>query len=104
MLQIGDLWKMDASRQSHRLANKLNDAWRIRLEKADEFNSRLDNGTIKPGVIRRGWWRLRTRGNNEAQVHLLEQWLKASRKTPSLVFSLNEVFGWDFWVGGAVIC
>ncbi|KAF9516365.1 hypothetical protein BS47DRAFT_1371770 [Hydnum rufescens UP504] len=99
-LQAGDLWTMDESRKAHVLAAKFDDRWRVRVKAANEWNAALENGTIAPGAVRRMWWKVKSFGDSNKQLEFRERWGKSSRREPSLFFALNDVVGWDFWVGG----
>ncbi|KAF7289947.1 NUC153 domain-containing protein [Mycena indigotica] len=57
-LQVGDLWKMGPEQEAGYLTEKLNAAWKCRVEKADAWNRRLDNGEVKPPFLKRVAWSL----------------------------------------------
>ncbi|KAI0833290.1 ABC protein [Trametes gibbosa] len=105
-LQATDLWKMDESRESGVLGDKLDQAWARRVQTAKEWNARLANGDVKPSVFKRAKWSvqsLRGEGSYRERRKILEQrWRDIDgRKEPSLAWALNDVFGRDFWFGGA---
>ncbi|TFK93972.1 ABC protein [Polyporus arcularius HHB13444] len=106
-LQATDLWKMDPSRESGNLGAQLDAAWAARVEAANDWNTRLANGEIKPGIYKRTKWAVQAlRGNGggshrERRAALETQWREVDgRKQASLAWSLNDVLGRDFWFGG----
>ncbi|TBU32613.1 P-loop containing nucleoside triphosphate hydrolase protein [Dichomitus squalens] len=105
-LQATDLWKMDYSRESGNLGQQLDEAWARRVQAAKEWNARLDNGEIRPSVFKRIKWSLQAlRGKGtyaERRAALETHWREVDgRREASLAWSLNDVFGRDFWFGGA---
>ncbi|KAF8318754.1 ABC protein [Clavulina sp. PMI_390] len=99
-LQIGDLWRMNDGRKSAFLAQKLEVAWTRRQKAADEWNALLASGQIHPSSLRKLWWKVKARGNNTRMASLEAAWAERSRRAPSIVWALSEVFGVDFWLGG----
>ena len=105
-LQVPDLWKMDKSRESATLSNKLDKAWARRAAKAADWNDRLSRGDIRPGLTLRIKWVVQSMvGNSDGYAkkrQLLEQhWRdQDGRKHPSLAWALNDTFGLHFWAGG----
>lgn len=105
-LQATDLWKMDESREAGVLGDKLDQAWARRVKAANEWNARLAAGDIKPSLYKRAKWSAQAlRGSGtygERRIALEEQWRTiGGKKEPSLAWALNDVFGRDFWFGGA---
>ena len=47
-LQVTDLWKLQEHRSSEVIGNAILDSFEARRRKADEYNTRLANGEIKP--------------------------------------------------------
>ena len=95
-LQASDLWKLQDHRSSEVIANAILDSFDARRRKADEYNTRLANGEIKPPL------RLRLvsalRGNGEER---LKQWVEKDwKKQPSLTLAINDSVKWWFWSGG----
>ncbi|KAI0711948.1 P-loop containing nucleoside triphosphate hydrolase protein [Cerioporus squamosus] len=106
-LQATDLWKMDPSRESGNLGAQLDEAWAARVKAANDWNTRLANGEIKPGIYNRTKWAVQAlRGNGggsrrERRAALETQWREVDgRKHASLAWTLNDVLGRDFWFGG----
>ncbi|KAI1797261.1 P-loop containing nucleoside triphosphate hydrolase protein [Ganoderma leucocontextum] len=105
-LQATDLWKMDHSRESGNLGAQLDEAWARRVQAAKEWNVRLEDGQIRPGIFKRIKWSIRAlqgKGTyGERRAALEGHWRQVDgRKEASLAWTLNDVFGRDFWSGGA---
>lgn len=94
---------MDESRKSQILADKLGAAWDKRRAAADRWNAALDSGEKKAGASRRLWWKVKSRGDKERIRALDAAWRKRAHYTPNLVWALSDVFGFQFWLGGAHI-
>lgn len=105
-LQVPDLWKMDKSRESATLSDKLDKSWAKRVTKAEEWNERLARGEVKPGLFLRLKWvgQAATRGVGsfgKTRRELETMWKDGDgRKEASLAWALNDTFGWHFWAGG----
>ncbi|KAJ3722534.1 ABC protein [Lentinula raphanica] len=101
-LQASDLWKMDETMAAARLSEELDKAWARRVEEANDWNTRLELGEIDPGFIRRTYWRVKALTTRKTRDSLEKKWRKVGgRREASLAWSLNEVFGHLFWIGGA---
>ena len=95
-LQATDLWKLQDHRSSEIIANAILDSFDARRRKADEHNTRLANGEIKPPLRLRLMSALR--GDGEER---LKQWVeKDGRKQASLTLAINDSIKWWFWSGG----
>jgi hypothetical protein len=95
-LEASDLWKLQEHRSSEVVANAILDSFEARRKKADEYNTRLANGEVKPPLRLRLMSALR--GNGEER---LRQWIeKDGRKQPSLTLAINDSVKWWFWSGG----
>ena len=95
-LEATDLWKLQEHRSSEVTANAILDSFEARRRKADEYNTRLANGEIKPPLRLRLMSALR--GDGEER---LKQWIeKDGRKQPSLTLAINDSVKWRFWSGG----
>ena len=112
-LQAPDLYKLDAPHETGSLVEELEAAWTRRVNAAAEWNNKLDRGEIHPSVLQRLLWDIRairaiktndtSRGQTyrERCIALEEHWRSVGgRKTASLAWALNDVFGWSFWLGG----
>lgn len=105
-LQATDLWKMDQSQESGVLSRQLNAAWEARVDTARRWNSELDQGKINPSFLTRCRWNLSSlmagKRYKEHRAMLEDQWRRiGGRRSPSLAWALNDVFGRQFWLGGA---
>ena len=102
---------MDESRESGLLGAQLDAAWARRVEAANDWNARLASGEITPSLLQRTRWSaralLRGKGQGgssfrERRAALETEWREVSgRRQASLAWTLNDVFGRDFWFGGA---
>ena len=101
-LQATDLYAMDESRSAGFLANKLEEAWACRVEKAKAYNIRLENGEIKPPLLSRFKWCItRAVGRKSTREEQEAKWRQDSRRKASLAWALNDVLGHKFWIAGA---
>ncbi|KAH9003061.1 ABC transporter [Lactarius hatsudake] len=95
-LEAPDLWKLQEHRSSEVIANAILDSFEARRKKADEYNTRLSNGEIKPPLKLRLMSALR--GDSGER---LRQWMeKDGRKQPSLTLAINDSVKWWFWSSG----
>lgn len=94
-LEAPDLWKLQKDRGAAIVADKITASFTRRLKEADEYNQKLANGEIKPG-LKGVWWSIR--GNRAAKE--LEWRQKTGRKKASLVWALNDSVAWWFWSAG----
>jgi len=106
-LQATDLNKVDKSRSAEFLSTGLEEAWKKRVEIANTYNKRLENGEVKPSFARQGvWWCKRRWRNvrrcNEKMTKEDQEasWKKAKRKRASLAWALNDIIGRRFWIAG----
>ena len=100
-LQASDLWKMDPSREAEPLCAKLDRAWAKRCKDADEWNHRLEQGLVHPSLFQRTKWRSIQLTGGRSIKESEDAWrTKDGKKEPSLAWSLNDTFGWHFWLGG----
>ncbi|KAH8112628.1 ABC protein [Phellopilus nigrolimitatus] len=105
-LQVPDLWKMDPSRESGTLSDKLDNAWARRTCVAEDWNRRLASGEIHPNIFKRVKWAVQASlpgptAFGERRAALEKEWREISGvKEPSIAWALNDTFGWHFWAGG----
>jgi hypothetical protein len=105
-LQATDLWRLDPSRESGLLGDKLDQAWARRVQAAEDWNTRLAKGEIRPPFIKRVKWSIQALKSNgagyaEKRAALEQNWLNHDgRKEASLAWALNDTFGLSFWLGG----
>ncbi|KAJ3923547.1 ABC protein [Lentinula edodes] len=104
-LQASDLWKMDETMAAANLSEQLDNAWTRRVQQASEWNMKLELGKIAPGALRRILWFVKALASSDPRSRrqsLEVHWRKVGgKRNASLAWSLNEVFGHLFWVGGA---
>jgi hypothetical protein len=80
------------------LTDALEAAWARRVEKAGEWNGRLERGEVGPPLVKRVKWALR---GKEKREELEREWReKDGRREASLAWALNDVLGHMFWKGG----
>ncbi|KAH9068488.1 ABC transporter [Lactarius deliciosus] len=98
-LEASDLWKLQEHRSSEVIANLILNSFEARRREADEYNTRLSNGEIKPPLKLRLMSALL--GDGEER---LRQWVeKDGRKQPSLTLAINDSVKWWFWSGGILM-
>jgi hypothetical protein len=94
-LETTDLWKLQDRRSAAAISKKILTSFERRSKAADEYNTRLANGQVKPGW-RKLWWTLR---GNRAERE--KQWReKYGLRKPSLVFAMNDSVAFWFWSAG----
>ncbi|KAF8585441.1 ABC protein [Ramaria rubella] len=102
-LQATDLWKMDPDREAATLGRKLDAAWARRVEKANDWNARVQSGKLQPGLATKLLWGTKAlsgigrQGWRSRYQAYKTRW---STREASLAWALNDTFGWHFWLGG----
>ncbi|KAH8833231.1 ABC protein [Flagelloscypha sp. PMI_526] len=102
-LQASDLPKLNDQRLGGYLSEQMDAAWAKRVTKAEEWNAKLQSGKIAPSFSLQLRWFARSvfRGGSSRRKELEETWRSSSGlKEPSLVWTLNDVLGRNFWLGG----
>ena len=94
-LEATDLYKLQDDRASGVIAERITRSFEERQRKAAEYNFRLANGEISPG-LRGVWWSIRGR-RREREKEWRE---KMGRKKASLTLAVNDSVFWFFWSGG----
>ena len=94
-LEATDLYKLQDDRSSGAIAEKIVRSFEERQRKAAEYNSRLANGKISPG-LRGVWWSIRRR-RQEREKEWRE---KTGKKKASLMLAVNDSIFWVFWSAG----
>ena len=94
-LEATDLYKLQDDRSSGAIAEKIVRSFEERQRKAAEYNSRLANGKISPG-LRGVWWSIRGR-RQEREKEWRE---KTGKKKASLMLAVNDSIFWVFWSAG----
>ena len=94
-LEATDLYKLQSERGAGYIADQITESFARRVKTANEYNEKLANGEIKPG-LKALWWTIL--GNREAKE---KKWrYETGRKKPSLVLAMNDSIKWRFWSAG----
>ena len=94
-LEATDLYKLQSDRGAAHIADKITESFSRRMKIANEYNEKLANGEIKPG-LKALWWTIL--GNREAKE---KKWRdEKGRKKPSIVLAMNDSIKWWFWSAG----
>ena len=94
-LEASDLYKLQDHRSSGAIAEKIVRSFEERQRKAEEYNTRLANGEISPG-LKGIWWSIR----GQRQEREREWREKTGRKKPSLTMAVNDSVFWFWWSAG----
>lgn len=91
-LEATDLYKLQDHRGAAVIGEKITRSFAKRHKDAADYNARLLNGDIKPG-LKAVWWTIR--GNRAGRE---KQWReKDGQRKPSLVYAINDSVKWWFW-------
>lgn len=97
-LEATDLWKLDEWRASQLYAERIITSFDRRQAAAQDYNTRLASGEIKPSLSKRIVWTLKG-GRAERE----RQWReKDGLRKPSLALAMNDAVKWYFWPGGTL--
>nr|CRX78939.1 hypothetical protein ls5930a1_00008 [Leucosporidium scottii] len=92
-LEARDLWKLTPDMDSGVLADRLMENFERRRKAIDEWNRALDDGTFKPSVMRKGWWKMKkAMGNGKGD----------GKQTVGIAGALSDTFKWTFWSAGII--
>lgn len=94
-LEASDLYKLQDSRASALIAQRINDSYDSRAVKAATYNAKLAAGEIKPSIRQRVWWTVR--GNYDEREKKWRE--KDGRQRASLLYAMNDSVFWFFWSG-----
>ena len=94
-LEATDLYKLQDDRSSGVIAERITRSFEERQRKAEEYNSRLANGEISPG-LKGLWWSIR----GQRQKREKEWREKTGKKKASLTLAVNDSVFWFFWSAG----
>ena len=94
-LEATDLYKLQDGRSSGAIAEKIIRSFEERQRKAAEYNSRLANGEISPG-LKGIWWSIR----GQRQEREREWREKTGKKKASLAMAINDSVFFFFWSAG----
>ena len=91
-LEASDLYKLQSERGAARIADQITESFACRMKIANEYNEKLANGEIKPGLKAFWWTILGNRGAKE------KKWRdETGRRKPSIVLAMNDSIKWWFW-------
>jgi len=96
---------MDPSREIASLTQKLDECWVRRIDEANEWNTKVRNGDLKPSSARKVLWTIKAFSRlpkvtwNESYDSYFRSW---ANKEPSLAWALNDTLGWQFWASGMI--
>jgi len=94
-LEATDLYKLQDDRSSGVIAERITRSFKERQRKAAEYNSRLANGEISPG-LKGIWWSIRGQ-----RQELEKDWReKTGQKKASFILAVNDSVFRFFWTGG----
>ncbi|GAA5893310.1 uncharacterized protein JCM6883_007628 [Sporobolomyces salmoneus] len=80
-----DLWKLNPDFEAAYLSDLLMSNFEKRRVKINHWNKALEDGTYKPGVVRRTWWKIR--GTD-------------GKRKVGLALALSDTFFYRFWLAG----
>ena len=90
-----DLCKLQDHRPAGAIADKIIHSFEERQKKAAEYNSKLANGEISPG-LKGIWWSIR----GQRQQREKEWREKTGKKKASLAMAANDSVFWFWWTAG----
>jgi len=96
-LEASDLWRLTDDRSAVVISSRILESFDRRHKAAVEYNERLADGSISPG-LKKIWWKFK--GNADERE---KEWrTNTGKKKASLTYAMNAaVFGW-FWTGGVL--
>ncbi len=94
-LEAPDLYKLQDNRGAAFIGEKITASFEKRRLAAAEYNRRLLNGDVRPGM-KALWWSLR--GNRPERERKWRE--KDGQRKASLVFAMNDSVKWWFWSSG----
>ncbi|KIJ66691.1 hypothetical protein HYDPIDRAFT_26121 [Hydnomerulius pinastri MD-312] len=94
-LEAPDLYKLQDHHASTVIANSILTSFARRRKEADEYNARLANGEISPG-LKGIWWSIRG-VRTEREKAWREQ---DGKRRASLIYAMNDSIKWWFWSAG----
>uniref|UniRef100_A0A8H7Y0W3 ABC transporter n=1 Tax=Psilocybe cubensis TaxID=181762 RepID=A0A8H7Y0W3_PSICU len=94
-LEATDLYKLQPDRGAAHIAHLITESFDRRTQKANDYNTKLANGEIGPG-IKGIWWSIQ----GKRQEKEAEWRQKTGKKKASLVWALNDSVMWWFWSAG----
>ncbi|KAJ9110261.1 hypothetical protein QFC19_001664 [Naganishia cerealis] len=97
-----DLYKLGHDRDAGVLSEKLLASFQTRWDQADDYNAKLEAGEVPvPRQLRIKW--AFGGGKGKTREEKEKEWReKGGKRQPSLMWALNDVFGWYFWSSGLI--
>lgn len=87
-----DLWALDVQHQSEHLADLVISNWERRLKASKEWNAKLEDGSFKPSILRKGAWKLKSSiGLGRAD---------GKQDIPELYWAVSDTFKIQWWSAG----
>ncbi|KAI6165735.1 ABC transporter [Pisolithus thermaeus] len=96
-LEAPDLYKLQDQHASNRIANLIFESFKRRCKEAQEYNARLEDGKVKPG-LRAIWWVVR--GHRADREKCWRE--RDGKRKASLILAMNDSIKWFFWSGGVL--
>ena len=94
-LEASDLYILQDSRSSSKMAAAINESYDCRVKVAAEYNARLERGEISPG-LKALWWTIK--GNRKERE---KKWREIDgKKRASLTWAMSDSVKWWFWSAG----
>ena len=94
-LEATDLYKLQDNRSAGAIADRIVRSFEERQRKAAEYNSRLADGQISPG-LKGIWWSIK----GQRQEREKEWREKTGKKKASFTMAVNDSVFWFFWSAG----
>lgn len=94
-LEATDLYKLPDHRSSGAIADKIIKSFKERQTKAEEYNIKLANGEISPG-LKGIWWSIR----GQRQEREKEWRENTGKRKAKLALAANDSVFWFFWSAG----
>ncbi|KAF9466563.1 ABC transporter [Collybia nuda] len=95
-LEAPDLYKLQPDRGAAYIAERINLSFDRRQKEAQEYNTRLANGAIRPGIWKVVVWTL-----SGSRAEKEKKWREVGgKKKASLVWAMNDSVKWWFWSAG----
>lgn len=98
-LETTDLWKLDEWRTSDIYADRIIKSFDRRHAAAQDYNTRLASGDVKPAIHQRMYWTVR---GNRAEREKKWREVDGKRKA-NLILAMNDAVKWYFWIGGELV-
>jgi len=94
-LEAPDLWKLQDHRSAAHIADLIDESYTRRVKAANEFNDRLRNGEVSPG-LKGVWWSI-----SGKRAEREKEWReKSGLRKASLTLAINDSVKWWFWSAG----